>query len=106
MKIVRAFLAVAELAKKDGLSNLNQLPDCWERKIGEEWWIALNAHDTPKLAKSVDGCSAAEGFLVPPFSVYAERNGFPAGYFNASGGVFMRSTEDEFIAAVEREVVP
>ena len=98
-KIAEAFVAVADLAMRLGLSRLNELPGCWERQIDADWWIALNAHDVPTK------CSA--GPDVPPFSVYIRWRDWPTGVIDPGGGVLMMGPgEDAFIAAVERATAP
>src|SRR4051812_42178304 len=96
--IAEAMGAIADFAIGRGVTSINKLPGCWEAKIDEQWWIAVNAHNV-----SVE-CS--KGFDVQPFSAYIEYNGFPAGEVSPSGGVIAAgdvANEDTFIAALKAQ---
>ena len=93
------FVLVAELAKKDGVARIDKLDGCWERQIGEQWWIAINGH-----TELVD-CS--RGAKVPPFNCYVEFNGWPAGIFSPYEGMIAAgeaANEETFAAAIEAEI--
>jgi hypothetical protein len=95
MAICAAFCAVVELGQRRGVERVNQLAGCWEVKIDERWWFALNGHEKPT--------PCAAGVDVEPFSVYVTYNGWPAGMFNPRGGWIAAgegANEDAFIAAV------
>lgn len=101
------FVTLGRLAEKDGALPLNKLPGCWERQIGKEWWVAINAHDHPQKVSSHSGASASEGFVVEPFHAYVEFNGWPAGVFTPYGGAFAAgdaANEEAFVAAIEAEI--
>lgn len=53
---------------------LRTLPGCWVYTVDENWKIKVNGHK-----EEIDG--------VPPFSVWLEWNGWPAGIINPTGGL-------------------
>lgn len=94
------FLLLASLAEKDGASPLNKHEGCWERQIGEHWWIAVNGHK--------DKVACSKGAEVPPFNCYVEFNGWPAGLFDPMNGIIAAgeaANEETFAAAIEAEIV-
>ena len=76
--ICEAFLLAAELADARGATPLNKHKACWEAKVDDNWWLAINAHREPTPCRG--------GAEVPPGHVYVEWNGWPAGFINAYGG--------------------
>lgn len=99
MRVSEAFSKVCDLGMSLGIRSINKLPGCWEHRIDDHWWIALNAH--PEAVK----CS--EGADVPPFTVYVMFNGWPAGFIAPDGGTMAAgaaANEDELIAALDRAI--
>lgn len=93
------FLLLADLARKDGASPLHKHPACWERQIGQEWWIAVNGHN--------DKIKCSKGAEVPPCNCYVEFNGWPAGLFDPFDGIIAAgpaANEESFAAALEAEI--
>ena len=93
------FMLVAKLAEKDDAAPIHKFPGCWERKIDEHWWIAVNGHRDERL------CS--KGGKVPPFNCYVEFNGWPAGLFDPFDGIIAAgglANEETFAAALEAEI--
>ena len=93
------FILVAKVAQKDDAAPLHKHAGCWERQIGDHWWIAVNGHTEPKK------CS--KGADVPPFNCYVEFNGLPAGQFDPFGGIIAAGdvdNEEAFAAALEAEI--
>ena len=93
------FILLAKLAEKDGVAPINRHTGCWERQIGEHWWIAVNGHK--------DKISCSKGPEVEPFHCYVEFNGWPAGIFNPMNGIIAcgyAANEDAFAAAIETEL--
>jgi hypothetical protein len=78
VNLCEAMLLVGELAAALGVANINRLPGCWEHAIDAHWTIAVNGHQQP--------IKTSTGVEVAPFNVWVEFNGWPAGYFDASGG--------------------
>lgn len=98
--ISEAFVLLAELAQKDGIASARDFEACWERQIGEHWWIALNAHKEAKPQTHSDA-------KVEPFHCYLEFNGWPAGIINPYGGIIAAgdaANEDAFISAIQAEL--
>jgi hypothetical protein len=91
-----AMCEIVALAERLGISKINQLPACWEHQVDAHWWIALNGHRIPtKCSKDVE---------VEPFGCYVEFNGWPAGTFNAYGGIMAAGSlgnEAAFVAALK-----
>jgi|SRR5262245_9751187 len=95
------FVLIGELAEKDGVMPLHEHRQhtCWERKVGNEWWIAVNPHEGTKR------CS--RGANVDFGHCYVEFMGFPAGLFTPWGGTIAAGTvanEESFAAALEAEL--
>jgi len=99
MRIPVALDRVAQLGLTLGVHDLNKLSGCWEHQIDAKWWIALNPH------RQKTRCS--HGSDVPPFTLYVEFNGWPAGFVNAGGGVIAAgklANEDAFITAIDSAI--
>ena len=77
-----AFGTIAELAAALGVRNIKDLPGCWEHRVDDLWWFAINAHAGP--VKCSGGILAP--LEVPPGHCYLEYNGWPAGCFTPWGG--------------------
>ncbi len=89
-----AFIRAVELAESLGVSKINQLPESWEHTLNSEWRIAINGHNREAMAY---------GAKIPPFSLYAERNGWPVVMCGPAGnGVVVddSANEDALIAAL------
>jgi len=95
---VPLFVLIAMLAEQDGVC-LPHVKGCWERKIGPEWWIAINGHDEAQR------CS--RGVNVSFGHCYVEYNGFPAGLMTPYGGVIAAgriANEESFAEALQKEL--
>lgn len=93
-----AFAIVAEYAVALGAKSISALPGCWEKRIDEHWWVAINGH------KDDMACSR-EAPPVPSLHCYIEYDGWPAGLISLQDGVIAAgesANEDTFIAAVKR----
>lgn len=64
---------------------MSQLPECWEHKLDEHWAFAVNGHNAPMQASRF----FPSPVVVPPFCLYVEFNGFPAGILNPYRGEFV-----------------
>ena len=100
MAFALAFARIAELAHALGVGAINRLSGCWEHRIDEHWWVAVNGHSTATRESSgrVD---------VPPCTAYVEFNGLPAGIIGPSGGVIAAgaaANEATLIAALEAAI--
>lgn len=97
MNVSEAFMAIVELGTALGIPPLCQHVGCWEHRLDDRWFIAVNGHRTPM--------KTAAGVEVPPFTAYVERDGWPAGLINPSGGAMVGydgEAEDELIAALRK----
>lgn len=97
-EVPEAFAVVCAMAARLGLSNINELPGCWEHQVNADWWIALNGHEIE--------IATTEGTNVPPYSMFVKWNGWPAGVIDVGGGIIMYGSEDDFIAAVKGATRP
>lgn len=86
MKVAEVFSLLCDLALALGERDLNKTPGCWQHKIDEKWWVALNPHDD---------YAEVEGGRVPPFSAYFKCNGWPAGIVNPAGGSMIGTSQSE-----------
>lgn len=96
-RIVEAMMRVVELAEKLGVTKINEMDGCWEHQVDEKWWIACNGHQ--------ETTRNSHGAEVPPFHVYVEYNGWPAGLINPRQGVIAAgegANERTFIAALRK----
>lgn len=95
-----AWTGCGALALKDKVGVIAELPGgVYRRKIGDLWSIIFNG--TAETRKPEGGPE------LPPFSVYVEFNGWPAGIIDPAGGILAASeaaNEDTFIAAIEAEL--
>lgn len=77
--ISRAMAEIGLLAEALGVERINEMDGCWEYQVDSHWSISVNGHPEPtKNSRNAD---------VPPFSVYIEFNGWPAGIIDPFGGV-------------------
>ena len=97
-----AFVETCELCYARGARSIQAVPGCYEMQIDDRWWAALNPHKEPIR------CSKDEnGNGVPPFSVYIEFNGWPAGVITPNGGIIAAGSvanEDTYIEAVKAAI--
>jgi hypothetical protein len=96
--ITEVFALIVELAEALGVRDINQLEGCWEVEVDSAWWFALNGHGTP---------TEARGIHVPPFEVYVEYNGWPAGVVGPYAGVLAAgegANEETFCAALRGRI--
>lgn len=99
MKLCESFAEIVELATRLGVTDIVKLPGCWEHKVDEHWFFALNAHEDERLTTET-----ATPQKVPPGQVYVEFNGWPAGIFGIDGGIIAAgalANEDTFIKALK-----
>jgi len=73
-----AYDLIAQLAVALDAHPLHKHEACWEFSVDENWYIAVNGHDKPRL------CS--NGVSVDPYTAYIAWNGWPAGILGPSGG--------------------
>ena len=99
------FVLMCDLGLKLGVKRINELPGCWEQRVDDQWWFAMNGHNEPMIARSSDGASSSgEGVSVPPFHAYVEYNGWPAGMLTPYDGILAAgegANEETFAAALE-----
>jgi hypothetical protein len=97
--ICEAYALTAELCIAMNAAPVNQYPECWELALDDYWFLAFNGHNVPtNCSKSVK---------VPPFSVYVEFNGWPAGVFDPVGGTIAAgecANENAFLDALRARI--
>ena len=69
------------LAGEMGAAPLNKRRECWTVALDSRWWLAVNGQNYRVHALSPTGIRHP----VPPFSVYVEFNGWPAGLIDPHG---------------------
>lgn len=88
--------ALLVLVEKDGAAPLNAHPGAWKRVIDDRWTVWVNAHGDPQKTDT--------GATVPPYHIYVEYNGFPAGMLTPMGDGAIcageAANEDAFIEAM------
>lgn len=90
------FLDIAEFCMARGAKSIKDVPGCYEAKVDEHWWIAVNGHAEP--------AKTSTGVEVPPFAAYIEFNGWPAGVVDPAGGLLAAgelANETTFRAALK-----
>lgn len=90
-KISEIFILAAELAIKD---NVVPIEEMYERKVDDNWTIVINSSKERKY----------KGLNIPPFCMYVEFNGLPAGLLDPWGGVIAAGkavNEDALIRALK-----
>jgi len=93
------FVLICRLAEKDGVKEINRLPGCWERSVGNEWWFAVNGHG--------ETIKCSHGGEIPPINCMVEFNGWPAALFDPFNGMFAaggNANEEAFAMALQREI--
>jgi len=78
-----------------GWENLSSHSGCAEHQIDDQWWFAINPHGEPT--------ECGKGAKVPPYSIYYQFNGWPAGVVTGQGGVIAAgklANEETLIAAI------
>lgn len=97
MEASQAFALLAEYAVAQGAKSIGALPGCWERRIDDHWWVAVNGHKAVEMPCSREA-------PVPPLHAYIEYDNWPAGVISIDGGVIVAgdANEDAFIAALKR----
>ena len=95
--ICKVFWITTFLVEQDDAVPLNALPSCYERRLDEHWFIAVNGHEEPRKTKG--------GISIRPYYLYVEFNGWPAGTVHPYGGEFAAGSlanEETFIEACEK----
>jgi hypothetical protein len=90
-KINEIFVLAAELAIKDGAVPVEEM---YERKVDNNWTIVINGSKEKKY----------KGLDIPPFCMYVEFNGLPAGLLDPWDGVIAagkEANEDALIRALK-----
>lgn len=86
---------VCDLAQKHGRVPVGE----WDYTFASDpkWRLCMNGGPH-------DSWSPEEGIDVPRFEVYVQFNGWPAALFNTAGGQVIGISEDEIVAAFEKEL--
>jgi hypothetical protein len=100
--VVEAILA---LAKHEGARSIKDLPGCWECRVDEQWFVAVNGHKTPTKT-TADDSGAVD---VPPFHAFVTFNGWVAACFalNSKSLLFAHgeaANATTFVAAVKARI--
>jgi hypothetical protein len=93
------FARVCDLGIALGWENISLDAGCKEHDIDEHWWFAINPHG--------ERTKCSKGAEVPPYSIYFQFNGWPAGVIDAGGGVLAAgklANEDTLIAAIDAAI--
>ena len=64
--IAEAFDLIDSLAKLDGAAPMNRHEGAWERKLDDQWTIAVNGHPAPVRWNGVE---------IPSYHCFVEFNG-------------------------------
>lgn len=92
-----AFMRAIELGVALEIKPLPEHEGCWEHKVDDQWFIALNGHKDKQALKG------RPTMLIDPYTAYVEYNGWPAGLFGYHGGTIAAgegANESTFIAAL------
>jgi hypothetical protein len=87
---------IAAMAAALGVTRINEMEGCWEHQIDDQWWVAVNGHQ--------EDMECSTGGKVPPYGMWFEYNGWPAGLVGASGGwvaAGAAANEDSLIDAIK-----
>jgi hypothetical protein len=106
------FARTCELGIALGWENISLDPGCVEHRVDDDWWFAINPHgETTTQYVGAEG--GPRPVKIPPYSIYFEFNGWPAGVCAWGGGVIAagRLANEETLmaaldAAIEREGKP
>ena len=70
-------------------------PGCFTLQVDADWYLVMNGHETAQKHADTE---------VPPWTLYVEFQGWPAGYVNPSGGIIAAggdATEQALIEALK-----
>jgi len=108
MEACEAFNAVAEMVLALGEFPLAEKHEgCFLHRVDERWVFAINGHREAKKCRYVTGPMSGESepeVEIMPFNCFVWYNGWPAGYFDPSGGIIAggeAANEAAFIEAVK-----
>jgi hypothetical protein len=101
MNISRAYMALAMLAKHDGVKDIKttQPGGIWRRELGD-WVITLNGNLEPRAAPGTTT-------YIPPCTALLECQGWPCGLLDPVGGAIASlggASEDKLMADIEAEI--
>lgn len=94
-QISEAFVEIAEMAARMGVTRIDQMDGCWEVDVDARWRLSVNGHAEPMVNR--------DGIEVPPLTAYVEFNGWPAGFISPRGGILpagSAANEDALIDAL------
>ncbi len=99
--ITNVFAEVAELANRLGVTNIKDLPGCWEYDLANGWKVAVNGHDTPMAA------TFSASIKVPPMHALFINPAYFGAILLASpvDGLQVGGTEADVIAALRQTAV-
>jgi hypothetical protein len=102
MQITMAYLAIAALARHDGVKDIKSTEPCgiWRRELGD-WRITLNANGEERP------WSDDSTVMVPPFGALLECSGWPCGVIDPAGGAIASvggASEGKLIKDIEAEI--
>jgi len=101
--ISTTFMAIADYAIKTGQVPIKN--KMWIVKLDEHWEFAVNGFNEERETGPFGQAQASHS--IPPFTVYVEFNGWPAGFINPYSGVFAAGSaanEKEFCDALKRAI--
>jgi hypothetical protein len=97
--ISEAFALTAELCLAMNAAPVNQHSGCWELAVDDHWFLAFNGHNVP--------VNCSKSAKVPPFTIYIEYNGWPAGVVDPVGGTMAAgdcANENAFLDALRARI--
>jgi len=100
-----AFSLLIDLGMKHKAGPLNKHENCWEHRIDDQWFVAMNGHPEHRMAKGPDG--GMSDVTVPPYQAAIWFNGWLAGLIGPFDGILAAgeaANEDAFIDALKKSV--
>lgn len=97
--LCEAMVKIAMLANALGASPITRFADCWERRVDDDYMLAVNGHPAPRRTTA--------GVLVQPFHAVVFVRGWPFAILSPFGGWMgcgEGANEDAFIAALDRAI--
>lgn len=98
-RVSKLFGLTVELGIELGWENLSSHPGCAEHQVDDQWWFAINPHG--------EASRCSQGTRIPPYTIYYQFNGWPAGFCTAHGGAIAAgklANEETLITAIESAI--
>lgn len=106
--ITEVFAKIAELAHVLNVTNIKDLPGCWQPALPDPWKLAVNGHEEAMSAGDEEHII----IRIPPYEAAVWYNGWLAGLISPLEGVILSGinpeggcSEEVLIAVLDQAIV-